>query len=193
MWTAVNFLLTTLLVPETYHPVLLRRRSAQLRASTGNTNLRAHGEPLVLTPLSTQLAQSLRRPFQLLMFEPMCLNLCLYSALLLGIIYLFFGAFSQVFSVTYHFNLPQIGLTFLGLVGVILVAVATDPLWRRVYLRLVQERELGGSETEPEFRLPQAIAGSVLIPIGIFAFAWTALPGVHWLVPIVMSSFFGAG
>lgn len=126
----------------------------------------------------------------------MCLNLCLYSALLLGTIYLFFGAFAQVFGTVYHFTLPQIGLTFLGLVGGILAGVATDPLWHRVYLRLSREREQAGGEpggTEPEFRLPQAIAGSVLVPIGVFAFAWTAVPGVHWLVPIVLSSFFGAG
>jgi hypothetical protein len=31
------------------------------------------------------------RPFQLLFFEQMCLNLCLLSAILLGILYLFFG------------------------------------------------------------------------------------------------------
>lgn len=31
------------------------------------------------------------RPFQLLFFEQMCLNLCLLSAILLGVLYLFFG------------------------------------------------------------------------------------------------------
>ncbi|KAK9311095.1 hypothetical protein V1524DRAFT_371723, partial [Lipomyces starkeyi] len=34
---------------------------------------------------------------ELLIFEPMCTNLCLFSAILLGVFYLFFGAFALVF------------------------------------------------------------------------------------------------
>lgn len=42
--------------------------------------------------VSKTILWSCIRPFQLLFFEQMCLNLCLLSALLLGILYLFFGA-----------------------------------------------------------------------------------------------------
>lgn len=45
----------------------------------------------------------------------MCLNLCLFSAVLLGILYLFFGAFELVFTENHGFNLWQVGLSFLGL------------------------------------------------------------------------------
>ena len=44
------------------------------------------------------------RPFQILYFEPMALILDLYSALLLGILYLFFGAFPLVFMNNHGFN-----------------------------------------------------------------------------------------
>ena len=64
----------------------------------------------------------------LLAFEPMCLNLCIFTAFLLGILYLFFGAFSLVFSNNHDFNLWQVGLSFLGILIGMLIAMATDPL-----------------------------------------------------------------
>lgn len=60
------------------------------------------------------IALSLLRPFQLLLLEPMCLCLNLYLAILLGILYLFFGAFPLVFRTNHDTNLWQVGLTFLG-------------------------------------------------------------------------------
>lgn len=101
----------------------------------------------------------------------MCLNLCLFSAILLGVLYLFFGAFEVVFVDNHHFELWQIGLTFSGLLMGQLITILTDPLWHKNYLRLVKNREKSGGEpggSEPEYRLPPAIAGAVLVPVGLF-------------------------
>lgn len=117
------------------------------------------------------IIQSIYRPFLLLTLEPMCLNLCLFSAVLLGVLYLFFGAFVLVFEENHRFNLWQVGLTFSGLLVGIIVAVASDPLWHRNYVRLIRNRELNGGEkggSDPEYRLPPAILGGVLVPIGLF-------------------------
>jgi len=38
-----------------------------------------------------------------------------------------------------------------------------------------------------------ARAGSVIIPISLFWFAWTSYPSVPWIVPIIASGFFGLG
>jgi hypothetical protein len=43
-----------------------------------------------------------------------CLNLCILSAILLGILYLFFGAFPLVFQNNHGFTISQTGLAFLG-------------------------------------------------------------------------------
>lgn len=48
-------------------------------------------------------------------------------------------------------------------------------------------------EAPPEARLPAAIFGSILIPVGLFWFAWSNGPSVHWVVPIAGSAVFAAG
>ena len=126
----------------------------------------------------------------------MCLNLCLLSAILLGTLYLFFGAFPLVFRNVYGFNLWQSGLTFMGILAGMIMAAFLDPVWNRVRGRLNRQlAEETGVEggSEPEFRLPPAIVGAVITPIGIFMFGWSCFPWVHWIVPIIGSAIFGAG
>lgn len=96
------------------------------------------------------------RPILLLTLEPMCLNLCIFSAILLGILYLFFGAFQLVFSNVYGFPLWQRGLCFLGLFVGMVMAILSDPLWRRNYVRLERNHQQGNhaEEFQPEWRLP---------------------------------------
>ena len=127
----------------------------------------------------------------------MCLLLNIYAAILLGIVYLFFGAFPLVFERNHGFQLYQVGLTFLGMgIGMIL-GVSTDPLWHKNYLKLVQKLEEETKDPdvkpEPEFRLPPAMFGGILVPVGLFGFGWTTYSSVHWIVPIIGSGVFGAG
>ncbi|GMG02717.1 unnamed protein product [Aspergillus oryzae var. brunneus] len=106
-------------------------------------------------PLSELLLRSIVRPIMLLTLEPMCLNLCVYSALLLGILYLFFGAFQIVFESVYGFELWQRGLTFLGLLVGMVLAILSDPFWRRNYQRLEKDHQNPeASGFDPEWRLP---------------------------------------
>ncbi|CAF4228877.1 unnamed protein product, partial [Adineta steineri] len=45
----------------------------------------------------------------------------------------------------------------------------------------------------PETRLPPAIVGSICLPIGLFWFAWTNSPSIHWIVSVIASIPFGFG
>lgn len=195
IWAGVNLGMIALLVPETYHPVLLRDKARKLRKETGDERWKAPMEKMNKSIPKT-IAYSLLRPFQLLLLEAMVSLLCLFSAILLGILYLFFGAFPLVFEGNHGFTLAQTGLTFLGIFVGMVIAAATDPLWHKNYERLIKQREdatgeVGGSE--PEYRLPPSIAGAIIVPIGLFMFAWTTYSSVHWIVPIIGSSIFGAG
>jgi multidrug resistance protein len=87
IWSAANLGMIALLVPETYHPVLLKNKARKLRKETSDERWKAPMEKMDKSIRKT-ITLSLRRPFQLLLLEPMCLNLCLFSAILLGILYL---------------------------------------------------------------------------------------------------------
>ncbi|CAD0027105.1 unnamed protein product [Aureobasidium pullulans] len=195
IWSGIMLAAIVFLVPETYHPVLLRRKAIKLRKDTGNLAWRAPIENMNKSVFRT-VAWSCVRPFQLLFLEPMCLNLCILSAILLGILYLFFGAFPLVFENNHGFVLWQTGLTFLGIFVGMVTGVSCDPIWRKNYNRLVTNN---GGVSEPEFRLPPTILGAILVPIGLFGFGWTtysSVSGLHQLypwLPVVFSGLFGLG
>ena len=69
------------------------------------------------------------------------------------------------------------------------IATACSPLINRVHGYFV--KRLGGSH--PEARLPHLIVLAWLIPVGLFWFAWTASPPVHWAVCIIAGVPFGVG
>ncbi len=177
--------------PESYAPVLLAKKAKRLRTETSNDALYAEHEHTVANKsLTRSILISTKRPFQLLAREVMLLLLCLWSALLLGILYLFFVAFPIVFE-RHGFNLQEIGLSFLGIgIGMIL-AVLSMPYWARHYTNLVKNK--GNGVAEPEFRLPVAMVGAICLPIGMFWFAFTTYPSVHWIVPILGTIVFGFG
>ncbi|KAL3491041.1 major facilitator superfamily domain-containing protein [Aspergillus germanicus] len=177
IWSVVLWVLLWFFAPET--------RMKKPKASS------AAGRPQQPFQRNLLLAHRvLRRPFQLLVFEPMCLCLDLYSAILLGTLYLFFGAFPLVFDTNHGMNLWQVGLAFLGIIVGMFLASASNPIWAKVRKRLVNEND---GISEPEYRLPPALLGGVFVPMGLFWFGWTCYPSIHWIVPVVASGFFGCG
>jgi hypothetical protein len=52
-----------------------------------------------------------------------------------------------------------------------LTGISSDPIWRRVYGRLVRQREKQGGEpggSDPEFRLPSTMLGAPVVAIALF-------------------------
>ncbi|CAG8939254.1 unnamed protein product [Penicillium salamii] len=194
IWTGVLLIAIIVFVPETFHPILLKRKAQQIRLDTGDERWKSQMETKTQTFLAT-ITKSIYRPILLLTLEPMCLNLCIFSAILLGILYLFFGAFQLIFDQVYGFTLWQRGCSFLGLLVGMVIAILTDPFWRWNYTRL-ERASAAVSEPvkyQPEWRLPPAIVGAPLVTIGLFIFAWTVYPNVHWIGAIIGSGIFGAG
>ncbi|KAL4815670.1 major facilitator superfamily domain-containing protein [Aspergillus spinulosporus] len=185
IWSGVLLVLIVLLVPETR--VHIKARDEYESARSSPYHYREGGR-------SPALSTSLFRPFQMLLLEPMCLCLDLYSAILLGTLYLFFGAFPLVFKTTYDMSLWQVGLTFLGIIIGMLVAAASNPIWNNIRVHLMShDQEAGVSKAEPEHQLPPAILGSILIPVGLFWCGWTMDSTVRWVVAILGSAVFGCG
>ncbi|EXJ88124.1 hypothetical protein A1O1_05052 [Capronia coronata CBS 617.96] len=196
IWSGVLFVTVILFVPETFHKILLKKKAQRKRKETGNDRWWASAE-LDESSVVLRIIRACYTPVLLLALEPMCLMLCLYSAILLGIVYLLFGAIPLIFRTNHGFELYQNGLAFLGIGIGMLAGVVTNPYWDKNYQRLVKgyEEKMGQKDIqpEPEFRLPPAMAGAILVPIGLFWFGWTTYASVHWIVPIIATAFFGAG
>ncbi|KAH8587667.1 major facilitator superfamily domain-containing protein [Bisporella sp. PMI_857] len=192
IWSAALLLLIYFFVPETYHPIRLKTKAKMLRQQTGHCYYRAAIE-VAHNSKSRALAFSLLRPFQLIILEPMCLALDIYSAVLLGMLYLFFRLFPLLFEATYGLNLWQVGLTFLGIIFGMIVAASSAPLWAFVEEFLLIRHGKETDRNEPEYRLIPAIPGGLLIPIGLFWFGWSLYPDIHWAMPVIGSAIFGCG
>lgn len=96
-----------------------------------------------------------------------------------------FGAFPIVFQIERGWTPGQGGLAFIG-VGVGMTLGVALNIWENG--RYSVKLEHAGGRLPPEARLPMCALGGVLIPIGLFAFAWTATPSVHWIAPIICLS-----
>jgi MFS family permease len=68
MWAGVNWLMLFFFVPETYSPVLLRRKARQLRRDTGDDRWKAPIEMMNKSVTKTVMWSCIR-PFQLLALE----------------------------------------------------------------------------------------------------------------------------
>ncbi|KAK3938503.1 putative fluconazole resistance protein 1 protein [Diplogelasinospora grovesii] len=195
IFTGALWIICSLLVPETYAPVLLRTRAARLSKMTGKHYVSKidayHEQQHGKKTMSKQFKVALGRPWVLLFREPIVFLTAIYMAIVYGTLYLMFAAFPIVFQ-QYRGWGPGIGgLAFIGVAVGMMVAVfyAMYDNGRR-YAKAVKEH---GGNAPPEARLPPAIIGSVLLPVGLFWFAWTNGPNIHWIVPIIASGFFAAG
>ncbi|UPK95480.1 hypothetical protein LCI18_006415 [Fusarium solani-melongenae] len=190
IFTGVFWILITLLVPETYAPYLLRQRARMLSERTGRVyiSLLDAGQPP--KSISSQLKVALTRPWILLFKEPIVLLLSIYISIIYGTLYMCFAAFPIVFQVGRGWSPGIGGLAFIGTAVGVSLATLIAIFENKRYVRLAAAK---GGMLDPEVRLRLAMLGSVFIPIGLFWFAWTTYPSIHWAVPIVGSVFFGLG
>ena len=179
------------ILPETYAPVLLRKRAERLRSMNGAVCVSAMALGQDVKPkLSRSLATALSRPLQLALHEPIILCLALYQAVVFGILYLTFAAFPIVYG---NRGWPPglSGLSFLGVLVGTLSSVIFQFWDNRRYVRLLHR--LAPEAAPPEARLLGCCVGSISIVVGLFWFAWTNGPDMHALVSIAAGIPFGFG
>ncbi|TQV95218.1 multidrug resistance protein [Cordyceps javanica] len=191
IFCGVVWIASSLTYPETYAPVLLRKRAAKLSKMTGKvyvSKFDAHGPPQNAVAL---FKVSITRPWILLIKEPIVLLTSIYIAIIYGTLYLCFAAFPIVFQLGRGWGPGIGGLAFIGIAVGMVSATLYAIFDNRRYRRVAATYPKGVAP--PEERLPPAILGSVLLPVGLFWFAWTNGPEIHWAVSIVGSAFFAAG
>jgi hypothetical protein len=79
------------------------------------------------------------------------------------------------------------GIGGLAFIGIAYVVVIENPRYSR-------KLKAQGGWLVPEERLFTAMVGGIMLPAGLFIFAWTAVPThIHWIAPIIGSVPFGCG
>lgn len=189
IFVGVMWLLGVLFVPETYSPVILRKRAAKLSSISGKV-YRTREDAAGRISTRSAITTSLVRPWILLFKEPIVLVLSIYMAIIYGTLYMLFGAFPIVFQLHRGWSEGVSGLAFLGVAVGMIIAVTLGPLGNKRYMKVAAEH---GGIAPPESRLDAAVIGAIAVPIGLFWFAWTNSPSTHWLVPIAAGVPFGFG
>ncbi|KAJ5097495.1 hypothetical protein N7456_008216 [Penicillium angulare] len=184
------WILGSLLMPETYAPVLLRRRAERLSKLSGKVYRSKIDIEQGKVSLAEAFKIALSRPWILLFREPIVFLLSLYMAIVYGTLYLMFAAFPIVYEGYRGWNQGVSGLAFLGIMVGMLAAVVYS-LWDNK--RYINTQEKHGGFAPPEARLPPTMIASIAIPVGLFWFAWTNYPSIHWMASIAAGAPFGFG
>ncbi|ODM18666.1 hypothetical protein SI65_05283 [Aspergillus cristatus] len=189
-FSGVVWIIGSLLIPETYAPVLLRRRAEKLTKRSG----KIYRSKLEIDQGKVDLKESfkvaLSRPWILLFREPIVFLLSLYMAIVYGTLYMLFAAYPIVFEGVRGWNQGVGSLPFLGIMVGMLMAVTYSVWDNKRYIRVQDEND---GFAPPEARLAPCLIASIAIPVGLFWFAWTNYPSIHWMAPIAAGVPFGFG
>ena len=71
------------------------------------------------------------------------------------------------------------------------IVIGTEPLLRRMINSHKKDPETG--KVPPEAMVSVVCIAAVLVPVGELWFAWTCVPPVHWIWPILAGIPFGMG
>ncbi|KAF5853300.1 hypothetical protein GGP41_001911 [Bipolaris sorokiniana] len=191
IFTGVMAILCALVVPETYSPVLLSKRAAKISQVTSKTFKSKVELDAGKKTVSEAFSTALIRPWILLFCEPIVLLLSVYTAIIYGALYMFFPAFPIVYQIGRGWSTGVGGLAFIGIAVGMSFAIIYLFWENKRYARNTANSPTG--HLDPEARLPPALVGSITIPVGLFWFAWTNGPNIHWIVSIMGSVPFGFG
>ena len=175
---------------ESYAPAILEaRKQFYIQSSSNTSKYRTANQDD--RPFSTRLINSMSRPLKILFTQPIVLTMAIYQAILFGTTYSLYTNFQSIYGSLYGFNTTQVGLMYLGPgLGFFIAVWFIVPRIDTVYNHLSEKND---GNPKPEFRLPLANIGAVLIPLSLFWFAWTVEYRVHWTVPLLSTVFFGLG
>jgi len=175
--------------PETYEPLLLRWKAERLRRETKDWTIHARSEEDDLA-LSTVFSKYLLKPLQMIVAEPILIILTLYMSLVYGILYLTFEAYPISFEFNRGWSPGLASLPFISIFIGVVLACAVIAVYTNTYYA---KRMAITKRLNPEDRLPPMVAGSIILPIGLFWFAWTSNPHINPWPQIISGVFIGLG
>jgi DHA1 family multidrug resistance protein-like MFS transporter len=154
--------LALLFQKETYGPVILVSKAADLRRRTQNWGIRARQEE-VEVDFKELVSQNLSRPLRILFTEPIVLLVTLYSSFLYALLYTSLTAFQLVFAGVHGFGPGNDGLPYYG---VLIGALMGYGLLLLDVPRYAKRLTANDNVPVPEWRLPPMMVGGIVFAIG---------------------------
>ncbi|OCK83025.1 MFS transporter [Lepidopterella palustris CBS 459.81] len=176
-------------IPETSAAKILQNRAKHLRYETRNWALHAKADENRIN-VNTIMSIYLVRPFKMFVQEPILALVTAYMSFIYGILYLLFEAYPISFHEQRGWNLGVASLPFTAFVvgivmGASLIAYSTATNFKRAFIK--------HGRCIPEERLPPMIVGAIVLPIGLFLFAWTSNPHITWVPSVLATALIGMG
>ncbi|KAI0023748.1 major facilitator superfamily domain-containing protein [Xylariomycetidae sp. FL0641] len=196
IWIAFIFaaatVVPTLFLPETYGPIILKRRAVRLRQERGSRcNIYASIE-LEQKSWKEILLIFMARPIRMLATEWIVLFTCLFLGFATGIYYLFFTAYAIIFQGVYGLGQGPSRLLLLPVAGGSFSGFLLFFVYDHVLHRAKELRKPWAMNEEYR-RLPIACLGGPLCVVGLFWLGWTSVPSIHLSVPAISGVIFGLG
>lgn len=177
-----------LVVPETFPQRILHDKAKKIRYATKNWAIHSMQDENKIT-IKAIVEKYLLFPLAMLIREPILLLITIYISLVYGILYLFFESFPVAFTENRGWqpgvgSLPFISLLIGTVFGAIIVCLFTKYRYKP---------RLEAGKITPEERLVPMFVGGLLLPIGLFWFAWTSSPHISPWPQIISIAPVGAG
>jgi len=191
IFSGLLWIAASLIVPETYAPVLLRQRAKKLSKLNGKVYRSRIDIDQGRTTTAEAFKTGLSRPWVLLFKEPIVLVLSIYMAIVYGTLYMLFGAYPIVYQQGRGWSEGIGGLAFIGVaIGMLFAITYSITYDNKRYQKAVDD---AGGFAAPEARLPACVVGGCALPIGLFWFAWTNSPSLPWAASMAAGIPFGFG
>ncbi|KAL1704529.1 major facilitator superfamily domain-containing protein [Schizophyllum commune] len=159
------------LLRETYHPII-RKRIAKRNGDLERLRVDPVVEEAGMSKIGI-IWVNIQRPIMLLFGDVICFLLTFFSK-------------------TYGFKAGVGGLVYIGIgIGSLVAVIIGAKVGDRIYWGLSAKYNNGVGK--PEYRVPSLILGSMVIPIGLFWYGWSAEAATHWIVPILGTAVYAFG
>ncbi|GAA6010737.1 hypothetical protein JCM10207_005818 [Rhodosporidiobolus poonsookiae] len=175
------------LLPETSADNILYRRAHRLRRLTGSAVYRSQGELDSQHLSAADIArQALAIPFKISLLDPSILFCHCYLSFCYGIFFTYFEAYPIVYTVIHPFSsLGQAATYVCVCVGCVLAYSLYIPYQLLYISPHTRDRLL-----IPEHYLHPALFSCVGTAAGLWIFAWTSQPSLHWILPLIGTGLF---
>ncbi|KAI9835536.1 MAG: hypothetical protein M1819_001987 [Sarea resinae] len=184
------FGLNLLFLRETYPPVILVQKAAELRRRTKNWGIHAKQEEIEID-VHELLSKNFSRPLRLLFLEPIVLLISIYMSFIYGLLYLFLTAYPLVFQKVHGMNEGVGGLPYFGMMLGYVISGFAIAFQEPAYVRKLLANQ---NRPVPEWRLPPVMYGGAAFAAGLFWFGWSGYRAdVHWMVPTASGVLIGFG